>query len=232
MVTAVPFPIRQTCRTLLTTALLLCASQVSATLITSDVVSTFDSSLEGWRLSVPRGTERVFHSSSVGNPAGSAYFVDGRGGGNGMIRAPSAYHGDWSQVHELTFEHRILVLGGEPRIETQWSVDIAGPGGSARFLSDPTVVLPSVDNWVRVVVPLEESMWRPRLGFTTWEALISDVNRLDIEIEQVVNSNPLSDAANRDQAAIDNVRLSVVPVPSSLLLVAVGLALAYRRITG
>ncbi len=97
-------------------------------------------------------------------------------------------------------------------------MDIQGPGGAASFVTDPLKVRPSTEAWVEVIVPIIESEWQVTSG--NWQDLITDVSLLDIEIELVFNGNPLSQANDRDQDAIDNVRLVSVPVPSTLMLLA------------
>jgi hypothetical protein len=196
--------------------LAICGAPATAAPITGMVVSTFDSDLDGW---THIGGNNLSFSSTIGNPAGSALFTDGSGGGTGTLVAPANFRGDWSLVNNLQYQHKIIDPGGGPTISNVFHVTISGPGGTASFGTDPNTVQPSTDQWVDIVAPVEESAWNVTSG--SWANILNDVTSLQIQIEMVANSNPSTEP--RDQDAIDNVMLNVgstvVPEPTSVLLV-------------
>lgn len=156
-----------------------------------EVVSTFDSSLEGWT-----GAE-ISHMATGGNPGGYIHFVDPDSSGNSVI-APAMFQGDWTVFQSLSYDHRIFGTGTINQI-VDYEVQISGPGGSAVWTSDPAT---GVTPWVTLVASLQEAEWSVS---GSWAGLLSNVTTLSIRIEHVDNSG------GGDVEGIDNVRLSGVP---------------------
>lgn len=200
------------------TLLLWCSSVANA-----DVITTFDSDLEGW--TTPNPVEISWRSVG-GNPDGYLHFQDMSGiSANSFLLAPSAYLGDLSALNGpvfLTYDHRIFETGGSGNNILPYEVQLEGPSGAARWRgSTPT----GATLWTTVVVPYDQTEWQVLSG--SWSDLLANVTSMKIRIEQVDNN-----ISGRDISGIDNIRLATtaVPEPSSLLLMSLaGVILASGR---
>ena len=90
------------------------------------------------------------------------------------------------------------------------TVDISGPAGSARWQA-PNV--DPADGWVNLQNPITESAWVLQTG--TWAGLLANVTELRIFM-------PDSSTAS-EVTGIDNVSLTPVPLPATLLFFLSGL---------
>lgn len=174
--------------------------------ITADVVSDFDSSLDGWT-----GGD-ISHSSTGGNPDGYARFTD-PDSFNSSVFAPSKFLGSWNNFASISFDHRVFEATNV-NDTAFYEVEITGPTSSAIWISTSKPEGPDYTTpWVSHTVLIQESEWNVT---GDWSNLISDVTQLRIKIELIIDSGT-------DIEGIDNVRLAV-PEPSSFLLIMTSLA--------
>jgi len=100
----------------------------------------------------------------------------------------------------------LFKMGTAPLIALTTQATISGTGGSVTFNSG---LLGIDSSWLSTTTLIDESIWNVTSG--TWSGLIANVTELSIKIELVDGVN--------DIEGIDNISLTNVPLPSSLLLV-------------
>ncbi len=181
----------------------------------SAIVSNFDDgTLDGWTKS---GDGSITNPGSGGNPGGFLQATDPATGPNTWGIAPSKFLGDWSQYDNTGFISfdMIVLSGGSPTTEKP-NVYISGPGGSASTFANTKVS----STWKTFVFPIIESNWEIKSG--SWDNLLTNVTMLKIDLEQI---------QGKEVTGIDNVTLSQVPIPPSLLLLSSALIslLGFRK---
>jgi hypothetical protein len=189
--------------------------------ITTPVISTFDSGLEGWT-----GPDIRF-VSSIGNAPGSLEFQELFSANAAYALAPAKFLGDWSALDgtgSISYQHRVQLQfdpgfwgAAVPR-----EIVLQGPGGVATWRGS----LPAFNsNFVTIIAPLSASDWTVSSG--TWGGLLSDVTSFQLRVDH------FNDQFGVERTQFDNITLggaSQVPEPASLLLLSFGLAgAAYLR---
>ncbi len=171
----------------------------------ANVISTFDTSIDGWTGAL------VTHMATGGNPGGYVHFVDPDASGNSLF-APGKFLGDWSVYAGGTFryDHRVLEATNVNQF-VDYEIEISGPTDSAIWNSGSPPA--GVTAWVSLTAPIQESAWSVT---GDWSTLLSDVTQVRLRIEHV-------DDAGTDVEGIDNVRLTALPEPNSLVLACGGL---------
>ncbi len=193
----------------------------------ADIISTFDTGLDGWSGLASQGPASQYSwGPTGGNPGGYFDFID-QAPTSGTITAPAQFLGNWSSLNgngSLKWDQILFSTGGDPESYGPFEADISGPGGSATFTSaiDDTVV----GRWITITAPIDQSSWTVTKG--TWAGLLADVTSLNLSIEDVTNIHTPSVADPGDHDGIDNVILGAnsVPEPTSLTLLGVGIACA------
>ncbi len=183
--------------------------------------SGFDASLEGWTKVVEQTTS-IEYAATGGNPGGYVRNTD-RGPSAGDILAPAAWLGDLSAYNGglLSWDFRIFSLGPNDGRIYPSSATLSGPGGTATFIAStvPTVAA----GWFPNSVPMLAENWTVTGG--SWVDVLANVTEFKLQIEAVFTTA----AFPGEVTGIDNVTLSPVPEPASLLLFgAGGLALMWR----
>lgn len=159
--------------------------------------SSFDGGSDGWVIS---GVATQYRATG-GNPGG---FVFGQGQSSEdppRIHPPARYLGDWRPIFGcgvLEYDHRVIDARGDFCGFFPYSVNISGPGGTARWQGafPPTVSSP----WMHIVVPLSTASWVLQTG--NWEQLLSNVTDIFIESETFCNTSEPD-----DQSGLDNITL-------------------------
>jgi hypothetical protein len=188
--------------------------------------SGFDGNLEGWTSNTP---SEVSWKMTGGNPGGYAQFVDGSSG-ESFFLAPSSFLGDLRILDgsgTLSYDLRLVQLGGFNSGMVPHEVRLIGPGGQANWIGEiPTEGL----NWNHLIIPVQENSWNVVSG--SWDQLLANVTSLRIRAEHF---NNFLGQPNRETFTIDNVTLTANPVPEPSALVsfmiagAVGAAFRMRR---
>ncbi|MEM8947621.1 MAG: PEP-CTERM sorting domain-containing protein [Planctomycetota bacterium] len=180
--------------------------------------------MDGWTFDGTIGSGDFFWESIGGNPGGYLQSID-LVGFQGEAIAPAKFLGDWSSLDEsgqLSFDHRLFTIGNAISSFAPFSATISGPGGSAIWVADEVFMAPT--DWVSFQVPIAESSWTVQSG--TWGALLADVQELRFPTETISNN----DGNSGDNTGLDNVILSAIPEPTSLLLAAISIiGLSIRR---
>jgi DNA-binding beta-propeller fold protein YncE len=164
----------------------------------SALESTFDTGLDGWRISGDNDSE---WAPGGGNPGGCILVNDLATGARNDAVAPLQYLGDWSSAlptDELSFDVYSLRESGDQQAGP-YTMRIAGPGGAAVALEG---YLPPDGVWTTVTVPLDPAAWVIQGG--TWAGILEEVTSLLISAEYVNGA---------EDTRIDNIRLSILPVP-------------------
>jgi hypothetical protein len=171
-------------------------------------ISTFDNGLEGWFSNTPG---EVTWSSMNGNLDGYVSFTDASPNWS-YIAAPDSFLGDWSHLDgtgRISYDQKIFSTGSVIAY-TPYSIEISGPGGSARWDRES----PSgTTEWVHVEALLNEQNWTVNSG--SWNDFLSNVDLFLIRIEMVTNSYAT------EITGIDNVHLT--PIPATVWLLCSGL---------
>ncbi len=158
------------------------------------VVSSFDTDLDGWRVT---GDNAMTWQSTGGNPGGCMSVNDLATGDNNFSVAPPAFLGDWSAMSttdSLLADFWFVNTSGGAVSAGPYLFRIAGPGGAATALVG---TLPPQSAWTRIGVAIDPAAWTLESG--TWSALLAHVTSLRIESEFV---------SGNETVRLDNVRLT------------------------
>lgn len=194
------------------------------------IISDFDDgTTQGWtRSSEPGGT--LFYSATGGNPGGFIGMRDtSPGAGEATaVYAPSEFTGDLSVYEKAVWDEFVYNHGDHTKAPTSLLL-IGGPNRTAWFFAGQ---LNALSEWVHREVSLQDSTGWSRLeilgatGNDSFDAVVSNVELFRIGMDT-------SDlASNTLEAGIDNVgfRTTVVPEPSTLMLLGIGVCgLVVRR---
>lgn len=179
------------------------------------ITSSFDSGVDMW---TGTGSGNFSFSSSGGNPGGFIRFDDSSGtSAEGWIYAPAKFLGNWSDWENqasISWDSLIIQKGGAGKLLEGCAI-ISGPGGSATFTSTECM---THTGWKNFSVPLNDSVWVVTEG--SWPGILKNVTALGIRIESVNNTYGAYDVSG-----IDNIILSHVPEPATIVFFAFGLTL-------
>jgi len=173
----------------------------------ADYLSTFDSSGEEWQMT--EDCEFFGFNGSEGNPAGSINYLDSAGGGDNYFVSPSSWAGDWSAYKNGTLQYDIKLLSGSGDVKLLADVVIRAPDG---YLSQQFITTPP-SGWTHYTVSLTAAAFG--VSEEDFDSVMANVDSVDIRGEFMV-SGP-------ESGALDNVRLTAVPIPGSIFLLACGL---------
>ena len=138
--------------------------------------------------------------------------------------ANNSFDGDWiaQDVVSLSywFKHSAAVsLQAYMRLSTNWSLSGVSGAASAITLGD---VLPNT--WTQVVVDIEPSQFDPSFGGGNYNDIMSNIYKIQpgifFDFGDVYNETGVT-------FALDDVRLTAVPVPAAVWLFGSGLALLF-----
>jgi hypothetical protein len=179
------------------------------------IVSSFDSSDEGWRPGDPDGLNssagNVTHSATGGNPGGFIEIEDLLTGSETSLRAyaPAKFLGDLRAFDGGTFSFDGKLVSGTWNPGTFGRLEIGSATTSAMQPPDPQPH--PISSWQSYSVPMTAEGFGLTQG--DWTALLSNVTYLRINLE---------DASGLETTALDNVVL--VPEPTTFLLLSLATA--------
>ncbi len=154
----------------------------------SDIISDFESGLDGWTVIGVGSAEWI---ANGGNPGGFAYYLDYGGDDHNWAVAPWKFLGDWREHSFVQVDIKVF----QTDITESFEFWISGPGGSAKYYSG---IYPTI-NWQIIQAPIKQSLWFIESG--SWSDLISDVTNFMVDVEF---------GTWYDETGIDNVILSGV----------------------
>ncbi len=165
----------------------------------AQVISTFDTDLDGWRII---GDNSAVWQSTGGNPGGCLDVNDRAVGEMNWASAPNKFLGNWSAftpADSIFFDiYEVNTSGGA------WTpshhVRIEGPGGAA-WANDIRVVTPPAQGvWIHVRIMFAPEVWTLESG--TWLGLLANVTSVRIFAEWVNGG---------ETTWLDNIGLSRTP---------------------
>lgn len=167
----------------------------------AQVISTFDTDLDGWRII---GDNSALWQATGGNPGGCLDVNDLAVGSTNYASAPSKFLGNWSAfttADSIFFDIYEVNTSGGAWIAVH-HVRIEGPGGAA-WANDPRITLPASQGvWLHIRVMMDPAAWTLESG--TWEGLLANVTSLRIMAEWIDGG---------ETTWLDNIGISRAPVP-------------------
>ncbi len=169
--------------------------------LAAQVLSTFDTDLDGWRII---GDNSALWQSTGGNPGGCLDVNDLATGSTNYATAPNKFLGNWSAFtvsDSIFFDIYEVNTSGGAWIAVH-HVRIEGPGGAA-WANDVRVVNPPTQGaWIHVRVLLAPTIWTLESG--TWLGLLANVTSVRIFAEWVDGG---------ETTWLDNIGISRTPAP-------------------
>lgn len=201
-------------------SLLLMQSGIAAAAV---VASTFDSGADGWIISGDATSGVPTFLPTGGNPGGHIEADDSVSGGIWYFQAPSKFLGDFSGAYGELLQFDLKQTGSGSQISRD---DVILNGGGIQLTLDTLANPLPVGEWVSYSVRLDDSEAWMNGGAAATAAdllvVLSSLDRLRIRGEYINGS---------DTGRLDNVSVSVVPIPAAVYFLGSGLLglLATRR---
>jgi hypothetical protein len=173
----------------------------AATPLDAQVISTFDTDLDGWRII---GNHSALWQASGGNPGGCLDVNDLAPTVTNWATAPSEFLGNWSAftpADSIFFDiYEVNTSGGAWL--TVHHVRIEGPGGAA-WANDARIMSPPTQGaWIHVRIMMAPEVWTLESG--TWLGLLANVTSVRVFAEWVNGG---------ETTWLDNIGISRTPAP-------------------
>ncbi len=186
--------------TALVLSIILLASLAAASL-EAQVLSTFDTDLDGWRII---GDNSAVWQSTGGNPGGCLDVNDLAVGSTNWASAPNKFLGNWSSfttADSIYFDiYEVNTSGGAWLAMNH--VRLEGPGGAAVARDTRIVNPPSQGVWIHARIMLDPAVWTLESG--TWAELLANVTSVRVFAEWVNGA---------ETTWLDNIGISGTPGP-------------------
>ena len=184
----------------------------------NSIVSTFDTDLDGWTTDNSGSFE---HVSSGGN-SGGFLSLDNDEVGIGHIFAPGKFLGNLSSFDggTISFDGNLLGNGGTffNDSDDYGVIEITGTGGVVSLDLLPGGATPQLGTWETYSASLDASTWG--VSQTQWSAVLADVSSVRITLEGLFGE---------ESHGVDNVRLTAIPEPGSLVLLGIGTSIVLLK---
>lgn len=171
-----------------------CLVTIAGALPAFAVTTTFNTDLEGWRVT---GDNAAAWQSTTGHPGGCLSVNDLVTGSMNWIVAPPSFLGDWRAMavtDSLSMDIFFTNTSGGALIPAAWLFRLSGPGGVA---VTQVGAIPSQSVWTRLGAGLNAAEWTMQSG--TWAALLENVDTVMIMGEYVNGA---------EIVRVDNIRLT------------------------
>lgn len=199
---------------------LVCFFMLNATLVFADLVSTFDTDMEGWRPGGYDDSVILSWTGDGGNPGGYLSGEDNKGNDWWYFISPTSWAGNWSGYSSLEFDLKIFYAEGTvATVAAPPMVVIYDGDGNKLEWTDKNNFPPNFD-WTHYFIRLNAETFGVTENY--FNSVISDVKELRIRGEYVYQD---------DIEGLDNVRVSAVSLPGAIYLLGSGLLgfLAQRK---
>ena len=201
------------------------------------VMSNFDQNANGWSGTGP--ANQYTWTASGGNPTTGGYisFTDMEGNAHGTITAPTTYITALPSANggTLAWDSKIFSISGSGSDPGSsffpFTATIVGGTHASTATFTTTTNDSVISSWVTTVAPLNAADWTIT-GVDSWANILANPTSLSIEIERVSNTFGPTMTMPGDTDGIDNVILTAVPEPGSLILSGIGLAFVVTRCRG
>jgi hypothetical protein len=194
----------------------------------ASLVSTFDTTDEGWTVNSSQGTDGVTGfawEAGDGNPAGAIAATDIGNQGGWWFVAPAAWAGDWTPYLGGTIRFDVYATAGTSTVlnpPAEAVVLLLEDGGRLRAKQGAGAVL---NDWVTVDVALTADQFNLTGPAST--SYTGNYSGFEEALAHVSGFIVIGDFVfqQQDRTRLDNVRVSAaVPEPGSALLLLLGLS--------
>ena len=181
----------------------------------AELVSTFDSGDEGWGAwsSDPLDVSGFQWNSTGGNPGGYVSAVDGMTGAVWRFSSPDSWAGDWTQYIGGTIEWDILLIEAPELVYFENKELIIDAPDTGNYILADVNAVPVLGQWVHFSVDLKPENFTQE-GTRDFYDIVANVEKIYIRGEFITGA---------DSEGLDNVVVSAVPIPTTLLLLGSGL---------
>ena len=204
-------------------SLLLILLCISNSPVYASLMSNFNLGDEGWTTRTyysPTNTNPpltseppVLWGGSGGNPDGYIYLPD-PGNGSTQFKAPNAWMGDWTSYIGGTFSFDLMVSEIQDSSAYQNIPNIYIHSGSV-ILAWRETITPMEDEWTHFERTLSSPFWEIWYGDgRAFDELMANVTEVTVRGESF---------DGYDVFGIDNIRVSPVPEPTTMILFSIGL---------
>lgn len=206
----------------------------------ADVISTFDTDKDGW--TVFQNTAVDFDWIAVGgNPAGHLGATDNTADW-AYVQAPSKFLTPAEYDGAFSFDLRVDNLNQPAGFPGIFNVRVGLQGAGLTLINEGALPTTSWMNYSFTLNETSAAGWRkfsnlsqnysalaPLATQAEMQSLLADLSRIAIATDYTLASTD-SNVPEVDRTYFDNVRLSTIPEPATLLLVSVGLVASHLTV--